>query len=75
MMSCKKNTQRVNIKGSKDEKGDTQIQRTVYMKNSVMREDESYRPVMAGAEVSVVKKHTLSTQLSRWKGSLLEQEA
>lgn len=57
MMSGNKNTQRINIKISKDERGDAQIQRTVYVKNSMFRDDGNYKPVMADAKY-VQETHT-----------------
>lgn len=52
------------MKISKDEKGNTQIQRTVYVKNRVLREDGSYKPVTAGTKY-VQETHTF---LHNWAG-------
>lgn len=50
MMSCKKNTQRINIKIPKDEKGYIQAQRTASVRNSVLRDDGRHKLCWPGSQ-------------------------
>lgn len=73
MMSCKKNTQRINIKIPKDEKVYTQVQRTASVRNRVLRDDGRHKPCWCGSQYGQVTHSFLLNREVYWNKKCRER--